>query len=71
LEDKNRTEEASNNIFVHSFDNNKSWIWAIPFSDGSTSVGIVGDKEKIMGWLKMEEKNTRSSSGFRRSERKV
>jgi flavin-dependent dehydrogenase len=48
LEDKNRTEKASNNIFVHSFDNNRSWIWAIPFSDGSTSVGIVGDKEKIM-----------------------
>jgi flavin-dependent dehydrogenase len=44
LEDKNRTEKASNNIFVHSFDNNKSWIWAIPFS----SVGIVGDKEKII-----------------------
>lgn len=49
LEDKNRTEKASNNIFVHSFDDNRSWIWAIPFSDGSTSVGIVGDKEKIMG----------------------
>ena len=49
LQDKNRTEIASQNIFVHSFDNNKSWIWAIPFSDGTTSVGIVGDKEKIMG----------------------
>jgi flavin-dependent dehydrogenase len=48
LEDKNRSEEASNNIFVHSFDDNKSWIWAIPFSDGSTSVGIVGDREKII-----------------------
>ncbi|NIJ55118.1 NAD(P)/FAD-dependent oxidoreductase [Dyadobacter arcticus] len=48
LEDKDRSEKASNNIFVHSFDDNKSWIWAIPFSDGSTSVGIVGDKEKIM-----------------------
>ncbi|CAG4995011.1 Kynurenine 3-monooxygenase [Dyadobacter sp. CECT 9275] len=48
LEDINRTEKASQNIFVHSFDNNKSWIWAIPFSDGSTSVGIVGDKEKII-----------------------
>jgi flavin-dependent dehydrogenase len=48
LEDKKRTEEASNNIFVHSFDDNKSWIWAIPFSDGSTSVGIVGDREKIV-----------------------
>ncbi|MCE7041541.1 NAD(P)/FAD-dependent oxidoreductase [Dyadobacter sp. CY312] len=48
LEDNKRTEKTSNNIFVHSFDNNKSWIWAIPFSDGSTSVGIVGDKEKII-----------------------
>jgi flavin-dependent dehydrogenase len=48
LEDIKRTEKTSNNIFVHSFDNNKSWIWAIPFSDGSTSVGIVGDREKIV-----------------------
>ena len=48
LEDNNRTEKASNNIFVHSFDSNKSWIWAIPFSDGSTSVGIVGDREIIV-----------------------
>jgi flavin-dependent dehydrogenase len=48
LEDNKRTEEASNNIFVHSFDDNKSWIWAIPFSDGSTSVGIVGDRDKIV-----------------------
>ncbi len=48
LEDVNRSEEASNNIFVHSFDDNRSWIWAIPFSDGSTSVGIVGDREKII-----------------------
>lgn len=47
LEDVARTEKASQNIFVHSFNNNKSWIWAIPFSDGSTSVGIVGDKEFI------------------------
>jgi len=48
LEDINRTEKTSNNIFVHSFDDNRSWIWAIPFSDGSTSVGIVSDKEKIV-----------------------
>ncbi|WP_221393107.1 NAD(P)/FAD-dependent oxidoreductase [Dyadobacter sp. NIV53] len=48
LEDVNRTEKTSNNIFVHSFDNNRSWIWAIPFSDGSTSVGIVSDKEKVI-----------------------
>ena len=49
LEDINRSEKASQNIFVHSFDNNRSWIWAIPFSDGTTSVGIVGDQEYIRG----------------------
>lgn len=48
LEDINRTEKTSNNIFVHSFDDNRSWIWAIPFSDGSTSVGVVSDKEKVV-----------------------
>jgi flavin-dependent dehydrogenase len=48
LEDTQRSAKASQNIFVHSFNDNKSWIWAIPFSDGSTSVGIVGDKEFII-----------------------
>jgi flavin-dependent dehydrogenase len=47
LEDHNRTEKAGNNIFVHSFNNNEAWIWAIPFSDGHTSVGIVGDEDLI------------------------
>ena len=64
LEDINRTEKASQNIFVHSFDNNKSWIWAIPFSDGSTSVGIVGDKEKIMA---LAENDSRGYKDFIRS----
>lgn len=48
LEDTERSEKASQNIFVHSFNDNKSWIWAIPFSDGVTSVGIVGDKDFII-----------------------
>lgn len=43
LADENRTEIAGNNIFVHSFNNNTSWIWCIPFSDRTCSVGIVGD----------------------------
>jgi flavin-dependent dehydrogenase len=46
--DSKRTPDASANIFVHSFNNNASWIWAIPFSDGTTSVGIVGDQEYIV-----------------------
>lgn len=47
LDDSKRTDKASRNIFVHSFDNNRSWIWAIPFSDHTTSVGIVGDRDYI------------------------
>lgn len=47
LEDVKRSDKASRNIFVHSFDQNRSWIWAIPFSDGTTSVGIVGDQDYI------------------------
>ncbi len=45
--DQNRNDAESNNIFVHSFDNNASWLWAIPFSDGTTSVGVVGPDETI------------------------
>ena len=48
IEDNNRTEEAGNNIFVHSFNDNKSWLWAIPFADGITSVGVVGGKSTIL-----------------------
>ncbi len=47
LEDIRRNDVASRNIFVHSFNDNRAWIWVIPFSDGTTSVGIVGDQEYI------------------------
>jgi len=47
LEDKNRSEKAGENIFVHSFNENTAWIWSIPFSDGTTSVGIVGNSDFI------------------------
>ena len=45
--DINRTEKAGNNIFIHAFNNNEAWLWAIPFSDGHTSVGVVGSEELI------------------------
>lgn len=45
--DSNRTSTAAENIFVHSFNDNKSWIWAIPFLDGTASVGIVGENAFI------------------------
>jgi len=47
LVDINRTEKAGNNIFIHAFNNNEAWLWAIPFSDGHTSVGVVGNEELI------------------------
>lgn len=47
VEDKNRTEKAGRNIFVHAFNNNTAWIWSIPFSDGTCSVGVVGNKSFV------------------------
>ena len=42
VNDINRTTEAAENIFVHAFRNNSAWLWAIPFNDGETSIGVVG-----------------------------
>ncbi len=50
--DENRTVKAGENIFVHSFNDNKSWFWAIPFSDGNTSVGVVGESAVIEEFYK-------------------
>lgn len=47
VKDPNRSDRASNNIFVHAFNNNSAWIWSIPFSDGTASVGIVGNVDLI------------------------
>jgi flavin-dependent dehydrogenase len=47
VDDKNRTDQAGLNIFVHAFNNNSAWTWSIPFSDGTTSVGIVSDASYI------------------------
>tara|TARA_R110002072_G_scaffold302060_2_gene483605 strand:+ start:30317 stop:31540 length:1224 start_codon:yes stop_codon:yes gene_type:complete len=43
VKDDKRTEKAGSNIFVNAFNNNTAWIWSIPFSDGTASVGIVGE----------------------------
>ena len=47
IHDNKRTNKAGENIFIHSFNNNTAWIWAIPFSDKTTSVGVVGDASLI------------------------
>lgn len=45
--DTNKSEKASNNIFVHAFKENTAWVWSIPFSDNTCSVGVVGDVKFI------------------------
>lgn len=47
VDDTKRTDKAGRNIFVHAFNNNTAWMWSIPFSDGTTSVGIVGEVDYI------------------------
>jgi flavin-dependent dehydrogenase len=47
VKDENRTDKAAENIFVHDFNNNTAWIWAIPFSDKTASVGVVGDVDLV------------------------
>ncbi|MCW5919245.1 MAG: tryptophan 7-halogenase, partial [Bacteroidetes bacterium] len=47
IHDTKRTKAAGTNIFVHSFNENSAWIWAIPFSDQTTSVGVVSNVELV------------------------
>lgn len=47
IHDTKRTGKQGENIFMHSFRDNKAWIWAIPFSDKTTSVGVVSDTEFV------------------------
>lgn len=47
IKDSKRDAKAGQNIFIHSFNNNRAWIWAIPFSDNTTSVGVVGDTDFV------------------------
>jgi len=47
IQDSKRTNNEGENIFIHSFRNNTAWIWAIPFSNRTTSVGVVSDSDFI------------------------
>ena len=37
----------SNKIVIDTIDDDKTWMWLIPFSDGTTSVGVVGNNDSI------------------------
>jgi len=43
--DNRADDEKSGYIFVDIIGDNEAWIWNIPFSDGTTSVGIVSTEE--------------------------
>lgn len=52
VEDINCDDTANNNIFVHTFNNNQSWVWAIPFSNRTASIGIVSGNDHIINLAK-------------------
>ena len=54
--DNNKPNGASNNIYVHSFNENTAWVWSIPFSDETASVGIVGNEAFIQECAKEDGK---------------
>lgn len=45
--DGKRKGRDGDDIFIYPFDQENSWIWVIPFSDGTASVGVVGETEMI------------------------
>jgi len=46
FEDQKRTGREGDDIFIYPFDEKNSWIWVIPFFDGTASVGIVSETEE-------------------------
>ncbi|WP_057937581.1 NAD(P)/FAD-dependent oxidoreductase [Algoriphagus resistens] len=44
--DQKRTGREGDDIFIYPFDDKNSWIWVIPFSDGTASVGLVSETEE-------------------------
>ncbi|WP_192348189.1 NAD(P)/FAD-dependent oxidoreductase [Algoriphagus sp. Y33] len=44
--DQKRTGREGDDILIYPFDDKNSWIWVIPFSDGTASVGLVSETEE-------------------------
>lgn len=44
--DQKRKGREGDDIFIYPFDDKNSWIWVIPFSDGTASVGLVSETEE-------------------------
>lgn len=44
---KSTEEKITKQIYINTIATDKTWMWIIPFSNGNTSIGIVGEEEKI------------------------
>jgi flavin-dependent dehydrogenase len=51
IKDTKRPKHLNNNISHISFDDNKSWAWVIPFSNGTSSIGLIGDTKSVEKWM--------------------
>ena len=57
ITDTNKSFKAATNIYIQASKDNSSWVWSIPFSDETCSVGIVGDIEYIEQCAKNNSEN--------------
>lgn len=60
MTDPLRSESAEPNRIIIYVHNPKTWIWVIPFSNGNTSVGFVGDPEFFDSYTGTPEENFRA-----------
>ena len=54
VQDTNRPKGVNDNILQVSFDNRESWAWVIPFSNGTASLGLIGNTERVEKWKENE-----------------
>jgi len=73
------TEKEEGYIFIDVVGDNEAWIWNIPFSDGTTSVGIVCKEEYFANFNMSDEEfwehiiysNKKSATRYKNSKRTI
>ena len=72
-------DEREGYIFIDVVGDNEAWVWNIPFSDGTTSVGIVSTEEHFESygmsdeefWEKIIHSHPHTSKRYKNSKRTV
>jgi len=75
--DERPSGDTNGYIFIDVVGDNEAWIWNIPFSDGTTSVGIVCTQEYFSGFKMSDEEfwehiiysNKKSAKRYKNSKR--